>query len=69
LFQIEVNPDGILYGINVEDSSRMVPTKPTFDDIVFERLKPFVEWYNIENQKKKEIQFCNDTINELDRAA
>ena len=47
----------------------MVPTKPELDDIVFERLKPFVEWYNIQNQKKKEIQFCTDTIYELDRAA
>jgi hypothetical protein len=47
----------------------MGPANSEFEDIVFERLKPFVEWYNIENQKKKEIQFCNDTINELDRAA
>ena len=69
LFQIEVNPDGRLLGVNVEDDSRMGPAKSEFEDIVFERLKPFVEWYNIENQKKKEIQFCNDTINELDRAA
>jgi hypothetical protein len=73
LFQIEVNPDGILYGINVEDSSRMVSTKPAFDDIVFERLKPFVEWYNIENkekeEKKKEIDFYSSTVDELDRAA
>ena len=73
LFQIEVNPDGILYGINVEDSSRMVSTKPAFDDIVFERLKPFVEWYNIKNkekeEKKKEIDFYSSTVDELDRAA
>jgi hypothetical protein len=64
-----VNPDGRLLGVNVEDDSRMGPANSEFEDIVFERLKPFVEWYNIENQKKKEIQFCNDTINELDRAA
>ena len=69
LYQLVVNPDGILYGIDVEGDSRMVPTKPALDDIVFERLKPFVEWYNIQNQKKKEIQFCTDTIYELDRAA
>jgi len=69
LFQVVVNPDGKMYGVNVEDDSRMVSTKPTFDEIMFERLKPFVEWYNIQNQKKKEIQFCTDTINELDRAA
>ncbi len=69
LFQLEVNPDGRLLGVNVEDDSRMGPANSEFEDIVFERLKPFVEWYNIENQKKKEIQFCNDTINELDRAA
>jgi hypothetical protein len=69
LYQIEVNPDGRLLGVNVEDDSRMGPANSEFEDIVFERLKPFVEWYNIENQKKKEIQFCNDTINELDRAA
>ena len=73
LFQIEVNPDGILYGINVEDSSRMVPTKPTFDDIVCERLKPFVEWYNIKTkekeEKKKEIDVYSSTVDELDRAA
>jgi hypothetical protein len=73
LFQVEVNPDGILYGINVEDSSRMVSTKPAFDDIVFERLKPFVEWYNIKNkekeEKKKEIDFYSSTVDELDRAA
>ena len=47
LYQLVVNPDGILYGIEVEGDSRMVPTKPALDDIVFERLKPFVEWYNI----------------------
>ena len=69
LFQIEVNPDGRLLGVNVEDDSRMGGTKPEFEEIVFERLKPFVEWYNIQNQKKKEIQFCTDTIYELDRAA
>jgi hypothetical protein len=69
LYQIEVNPDGRLLGVNVEDDSRMGPAKSEFEDIVFERLKPFFEWYNIQNQKKKEIQFCNDTINELDRAA
>ena len=69
LYQLVVNPDGILYGIDVEGDSRMVPTKPALDDIVFERLKPFVEWYNVKNQKKKEIQFCTDTIYELDRAA
>jgi hypothetical protein len=69
LFQIEVNPDGKLLGVNVEDDSRMGGTKPTFEEIVFERLKPFVEWYNIQNKKKKEIQFCTETIYELDRAA
>ena len=69
LFQLEVNPDGRLLGVNVEDDSRMEGTKPEFEDIVFERLKPFVEWYNVKNQKKKEIQFCTDTIYELDRAA
>jgi len=69
LYQIEVNPDGRLLGVNVEDDSRMGPANSEFEDIVFERLKPLVEWYNIQNQKKKEIQFCNDTINELDRAA
>ena len=69
LYQIEVNPDGRLLGVNVEDDSRMGPANSEFEDIVFERLKPFVEWHNIQNQKKKEIQFCNDTINELDRAA
>jgi hypothetical protein len=69
LFQLEVNPDGRLLGVNVEDDSRMGPANSEFEDIVFERLKPFVEWHNIQNQKKKEIQFCNDTINELDRAA
>jgi hypothetical protein len=55
LFQLEVNPDGRLLGVNVEDDSRMEGTKPEFEDIVFERLKPFVEWYNVKNQKKKEI--------------
>jgi hypothetical protein len=73
LYQIVVNPDGRLFGINVEDYSRMAPTKPTFDDIVFERLKPFVEWYNIKNkekeEKKKKIDFYSSTVDELDRAA
>ena len=73
LYQVVVNPDGILYGINVEDSSRMVPIKPAFEDIVFDRLKPFVEWYNIKNkekeEKKKEIDFYSSTVDELDRAA
>ncbi len=69
LFQIEVNPDGRLLGVNVEDDSRMGGAKPEFEDIVFERLKPFVEWYNIKNQKKKEIEFYSSTVDELDRAA
>jgi hypothetical protein len=69
LFQLEVNPDGRLLGVNVEDDSRMGGTKPEFEDIVFERLKPFVEWYNIKNQKKKEIEFYSNTVYELDRAA
>lgn len=69
LYQIEVNSDGKLNGMNVENDSWMRSSEPWFDDIVFERLKPFVEWYNIQNQKKKEIQFCTDTIYELDRAA
>jgi hypothetical protein len=69
LYQLVVNPDGILYGIDVEGDSRMGGTKPEFEDIVFERLKPFVEWYNIKNQKKKEIEFYSNTVYELDRAA
>ena len=69
LFQLEVNPDGRLLGVNVEDDSRMGGTKPDFEDIVFERLKPFVEWYNIKNQKKKEIEFYSNTVYELDKAA
>ena len=69
LYQVEVNSDGKLNGMNVEGGLWMGLTEPWFDDIVFERLKPFVEWYNIQNQKKKEIQFCTDTIYELDRAA
>lgn len=69
LYQIELNSDGKLNGMNVENDSWMRSSEPWFDDIVFERLKPFVEWYNIQNQKKKEIQFCTDTIYELDRAA
>jgi len=69
LYQIEVNSDGKLNGMNVENDSWMRSSEPWFDDIVFERLKPLVEWYNIQNQKKKEIQFCTDTIYELDRAA
>ena len=69
LFQLEVNPDGRLLGVNVEDDSRMGGTKPEFEDIVFERLKPFVEWYNIKNQKKKEIEFYSNTVYELDKAA
>jgi len=69
LFQIEVNPDGRLLGVNVEDDSRMGAAKPEFEDIVFEQLKPFVEWYNTKNQKKKEVKFCSDTVYELNRAA
>ena len=69
LYQVEVNSDGKLNGMNVEGGLWMGLTEPWFDDIVFERLKPFVEWYNVKNQKKKEIQFCTDTIYELDRAA
>lgn len=73
LFQVVVNPDGILYGIDVEDDSRMGPAKSEFEDIVFERLKPFVEWYNVKNkekeEKKKEIDFYSSTVDELDRAA
>ena len=69
LYQLVVNSDGKLNGIDVEGGLWMGLTEPWFDDIVFERLKPFVEWYNVKNQKKKEIQFCTDTIYELDRAA
>lgn len=69
LYQLEVNSDGKLNGMNVEGGSWMGSAEPWFEDIVFERLKPFVEWYNIKNQKKKEIQFCTETIYELDRAA
>ena len=68
-----MNPDGRLLGVNVEDDSRMGGTKPDFEDIVFERLKPFVEWYNVKNkeneEKKKEIDFYSSTVDELDRAA
>lgn len=64
-----MNPDGRLLGVNVEDDSRMGGAKPEFEDIVFERLKPFVEWYNIKNQKKKEIEFYSNTVYKLDEAA
>ncbi len=69
LFQLVVNPDGRLFGVNVEDDTRMGSAEPWFEDIVFDRLKPFVEWYNIRNQKKKEIEFYSGTVDELDRAA
>ena len=73
LYQLVVNPDGKLNGIDVEGDSRMGGTKPEFEEIVFERLKPFVEWYNVKNkekeEKKKEIDFYSSTVDELDRAA
>ena len=69
LYQLVVNPDGRLFGVNIEDDSRMGSAKSEFEDVVFERLKPFVEWYNIKNQKKKEIEFYSNTVDELDRAA
>ena len=73
LYQVEVNSDGKLNGMNVEGGLWMGLTEPWFDDIVFERLKPFVEWYNVKNkekeEKKKEIDFYSSTVDELDRAA
>jgi len=69
LYQIVMNPDGRLFGTDIEGDSCMKPAKPEFEDIVFEQLKPFVEWYNTKNQKKKEVKFCSDTVYELNRAA
>lgn len=69
LYQIVMNPDGRLFGTDIEGDSCMKPAKPEFEDIVFEQLKPFVEWHNTKNQKKKEVKFCSDTVYELNRAA
>lgn len=73
LYQVEMNPNGKMYGMNVEGGSWMGSAEPWFEDVVFERLKPFVEWYNIKNkekeEKKKEIDFYSGTVDELDRAA
>jgi hypothetical protein len=69
LYQVEVNPNGKIYVINVEDDSLKGPAKPEFEDIVFEQLKPFVEWYNQKDQRNKEIESFKTTVYQLEEAA
>jgi len=69
LYQVEVNPNGKIYVINVEDDSLKGPAKSEFEDIVFEQLKPFVEWYNQKDQRNKEIESFKTTVYQLEEAA
>ena len=46
LFQIVVDSNGKLRGMDVEDPSQQKLDHSDFQETVFSHLKPFVEWYN-----------------------
>jgi hypothetical protein len=46
LFQIVVDSNGKLRGMDVEDPSQQKLDHSDFQETVFNHLKPFVEWYN-----------------------
>ena len=46
LFQIIVDSNGKLQGMDVEDPSQQKLDHSDFQETVFNHLKPFVEWYN-----------------------
>jgi len=69
LFQIVVDSNGKLRGMDVEGSSEIGSAKSVFEDIVFNHLKPFVEWYNQKDQRNKEIESFKTTVYQLEEAA
>ena len=68
LYQIMVE-NGKLRGMDVEGSSEIGSAKSVFEDIVFNHLKPFVEWYNQKDQRNKEIESFKTTVYQLEEAA
>jgi hypothetical protein len=68
LYQIMVE-NGKLRGMDVEGSSEIGSAKSVFEDIVFNHLKPFVEWYNQKDQRNKEIESFTTTVYQLEEAA
>ena len=68
LYQIMVE-NGKLRGIDMEESSEISSAKSVFEDVVFNHLKPYVEWYNQKDQKNKEIESFKTTVYQLKEAA
>ena len=69
LFQIVVDPNGKLRGMDVEDPSQRSSNLSDFEETVFNHLKPFVEWYNQKDQRNKEIESFKTTVYQLEEAA
>jgi hypothetical protein len=69
LFQIIVDSNGKLRGMDVEDPSQRSSNLSDFEETVFNHLKPFVEWYNQKDQRNKEIESFKTTVYQLEEAA
>ena len=69
LFQIVVESNGKLRGMDVEDPSQRSSNLSDFEETVFNHLKPFVEWYNQKDQRNKEIESFKTTVYQLEEAA
>jgi hypothetical protein len=69
LFQIVVDSNGKLRGMDVEDPSQQKLDHSDFQETVFNHLKPFVEWYNQKDQRNKEIESFKTTVYQLEEAA
>jgi hypothetical protein len=69
LFQIVVDSNGKLRGMDVEDPSQRSSNLSDFEETVFNHLKPFVEWYNQKDQRNKEIESLKTTVYQLEEAA
>ena len=69
LFQIIVDSNGKLQGMDVEDPSQRSSNLSDFEETVFNHLKPFVEWYNQKDQRNKEIESFKTTVYQLEEAA
>jgi hypothetical protein len=69
LFQIVVDSNGKLRGMDVEDPSQRSSNLSDFEETVFNHLKPFVEWYNQKDQRNKEIESFKTTVYQLEEAA
>ena len=69
LFQIVVDSNGKLRGMDVEDPSQRSSNLSDFEETVFNHLKPFIEWYNQKDQRNKEIESFKTTVYQLEEAA